>query len=86
MKINSGKNTRQNIKLIFLNFMVYLDGNFPIYDLAESLKKIEKSIRSIIGKKLEVNTYNEEVRIRIVKEQKEKLEQQIKELKSKGRI
>lgn len=59
-------------------------GNPPIYDLAESLKKIEKSINTIIDQKLDVNIYNEEDRIRIEKEEKEKIEQEYKQLKEKG--
>jgi len=43
-------------------------GNPPIYDLAESLKNIDKSITKIINKKLNVNIYNEDDRIRIEKE------------------
>lgn len=51
-------------------------GNPPIYDLAESLNKIEKSIKSIMEEKLNVNTYNEKDRIRIEKEKKDKAEQE----------
>jgi len=58
--------------------------NPPIYDLANSLMKIEKSINLIIEKKLDVNIYTEEDRIKLEKEQKEKLEREHKELKGRG--
>jgi len=59
-------------------------GNPPIYDIADSLKKIEDSISKLFNKKLEVNIYSEEDRIRIEKEEKEKIESEYKLLKEKG--
>jgi hypothetical protein len=57
-------------------------GNPPIYDIAETLKKIEKMLERLLHKKLEIDVYNKEDR----EEEKQKLEDDIKHYKDKGSL
>jgi hypothetical protein len=55
-------------------------GNPPLYDIAESLKKIEIILDRLLHKKIEMNIYNKEDR----EEEKQKLKDEVKHLKDKG--